>query len=104
MLFALPGIILVIVVAARRSRVTHGPAERDLRHRGGAADRGERRRTSPTTQPGITQTLWRDGDGVPTSPSNDVLHVGMILWLWFVAARLGPTLTDRTDTEPIPAG
>ena len=57
---------------------------------------------------GITQMLWKDGAGFYFS-ENDVLHVGMLLWLWLVAAKLGPTLADRDPAEddvrpPIPGG
>jgi hypothetical protein len=88
MLFALPGIILVIVLAARS--------------------------TVPASRPilvaavllilvnvayfayyaaGITETLWDGGDGFYFS-ANDVLHVGMIAWLVYVAVAIGPRLHD----------
>ena len=47
---------------------------------------------------GVTQTLWNGGAGFYFS-ENDVLHVGMLLWLWFVAASLGPRLADRGDAD-----
>ena len=42
---------------------------------------------------GITETLWDGGDGFYFS-ANDVLHVGMIAWLVYVAAAVGPRLRD----------
>ena len=41
---------------------------------------------------GVTGTLW--ASGIYFS-ANDVLHVGMVLWLIVTAALLGPTLRDR---------
>lgn len=98
MLFALPGIILVIVLAARHVRDPQQPYARwivwaavllvlvQVAYFGYYAA-------------GVTQLLWDEGAGFYFS-ENDVLHVGMLLWLWFVAAKLGPTLADqRTEVE-----
>jgi hypothetical protein len=49
---------------------------------------------------GITSALWDDGAGFYFS-ANDVLHVGMIAWLGYVAAALGGSLKDL---EPNPQG
>ncbi|MCB1201671.1 MAG: hypothetical protein KDK41_13575 [Leptospiraceae bacterium] len=42
---------------------------------------------------GITQTLWKNGTGFYFS-ENDVLHVGMILWLWYIITAVGRELRD----------
>jgi hypothetical protein len=42
---------------------------------------------------GITQALYQEGAGFYFS-ENDVLHVGMILWLWFVVKAIGKNLRD----------
>ncbi|MBM3687507.1 MAG: hypothetical protein FJW85_10960 [Actinobacteria bacterium] len=42
---------------------------------------------------GVTESLW--ASGVYFS-ANDVLHVGMLIWLGVTAWALGPTLRDRT--------
>ena len=92
MLFAVPGIVLVVVVAARRSRST-----RDLLPR----------RLVVTAvllvavqvayfayyAAGIGPALWDDGRGVYVT-ANDVLHVGLLLWLGYVVAAVGPVLRD----------
>ncbi len=101
MLFALPGIILVMVVAGIR-----------WRHAGNREDRLSARAIFWAAvlliavqvayfayyALGVTQTLWNGGAGFYFS-ENDVLHVGMLLWLWFVAASLGPRLADRGDAD-----
>jgi hypothetical protein len=95
MLFAVPGIAIVIVVAARRYRATRDPMDRSLV-------------IAAVTQvlvqvayfaywaAGITAVLWDDGAGFYFS-ENDILHVGMILWLAYVVAALGPTLRDAGE-------
>ena len=92
MLFALPGIIIVIVVAARRYRADHQPLDRSL--------------LIATVllvvvqvayfayyAAGVTAVLWKDGTGIYFS-ENDVLHVGMALWLVYVVAVVGRHLRD----------
>ena len=92
MLFALPGIVIVIIVAGRSYRATHEALDRSLvlaavllvivqvayfaYH---AAD--------------VTAILWKDGAGIYFS-ENDVLHVGMILWLGYVVFVVGKHLRD----------
>jgi hypothetical protein len=94
MLFAVPGILIVIVVAGRRYRSTRDPMDRSLviaavflvlvqiAYFGYYAA-------------GITAVLWDDGDGFYFS-ENDVLHVGMILWLWYVVTIVGRHLRDAS--------
>ncbi|MDQ1308546.1 MAG: hypothetical protein QG671_4381 [Actinomycetota bacterium] len=93
MLFALPGIVIVIVVAARRYRQTRDPMDRSLvvaavllvavqiAYFGYYAA-------------GITATLYDGGRGFYFS-ENDVLHVGMILWLGYVVFVVGKHLRDN---------
>ncbi len=105
MLFALPGIILVMVVSALRWRSGVDRAARScakwifwaavllvvvqIAYFGYYAA-------------GVTQTLWAGGAGFYFS-ENDVLHVGMIGWLIFVAATLGPRLVDNPSPDRAPA-
>lgn len=94
MLFALPGILLVIFVAGRRYRTSRDAMDRSLVIAAlllvlvqiayfayGAA--------------GITQQLWKGGEGFYFS-ENDVLHVGMIGWLAYVLTRVGTHLGDHS--------
>lgn len=101
MLFALPGVILVMIVSAARWRRCDNAEERasarwifwaaillilvQVAYFGYYAA-------------GVTQTLWADGTGFYFS-ENDVLHVGMIAWLIIVAATLGPRLVDRSPVD-----
>jgi hypothetical protein len=48
----------------------------------------------------MTEALWDDGAGFYFS-ENEVLHLGMLLWLAYVVAALGPILVDAPD--PVPA-
>ena len=94
MLFAVPGLVMVIVIAARRradrmARVILNVALLQILVQ--AAYFGY-------YAAGITQTLWDDGNGFYFS-ENDVLHVGMILWLVYVWRALGPLLRD-VDAPP----
>jgi hypothetical protein len=93
MLFALPGLLLVMLISARHYRREHDPMSRAIL-------------LAAVLQivvqvayfgywaAGVTATLWNDGDGFYFS-ENDVLHVGMILWLLYVWRALGPTLRDQ---------
>jgi len=90
MLFALPGVIIVIAVTAGHLRQ---PKQRaiftaalllllvQVAYYGYWAS-------------GLTQALWDDGNGVYFS-ENDVLHIGFILWLAYLLWRVSPTLNDR---------
>jgi len=92
MLFALPGILIVIVVSARRYLCSHDAMDRSL--------------VVSTLlllvvqaayfayhSAGLTATLWDDGRGFYFS-ENDVLHVGMMLWLAYVVFVVGKHLRD----------
>lgn len=97
MLFALPGIAFVILVAGRRYRTSRAAMDRSLlvaslllvliqiAYFGYAAS-------------GSTQQLWNQGQGFYFS-ENDVLHVGMIGWLAYVLVTLGRRLRDL-DSRP----
>jgi hypothetical protein len=95
MLFALPVIVIVIVVATRRYRVTREPMDRSLVI---AAVLQVLVQVAYFAYyaAGITALLWDDGAGFHFS-ENDVLHVGLILWLGYVVAALGPTLRDAGE-------
>lgn len=88
MLFALPGVLLVIVLSAR----SREPAARPILWAAillllvNAA-------YFAYYAAGVTETLWDGGAGFYFS-ANDVLHVGYIGWLVFVAVALGPRLRD----------
>lgn len=88
MLFALPGIIAVIVVTARSTLEVARPIL-------WAAILliGVNVAYFAYYAAGVTQSLYNGGQGFYFS-ENDVLHVGMIAWLIFVAWKLGPTLRD----------
>ncbi|HMV77350.1 MAG TPA: hypothetical protein PL048_00985 [Leptospiraceae bacterium] len=45
---------------------------------------------------GITASLYQEGKGFYFS-ENDVLHVGMILWLWYTVTYVGRHLKDIED-------
>lgn len=101
MLFALPGIVIVIVVAGAGYRRTHSALDRSLVI---AAV------TLVAVQvayfayyaAGITAMLWDDGNGFYFS-ENDVLHVGMILWLIYVAKALNGRLVDIDSVAEVTA-
>lgn len=88
MLFALPGIILVIVLAARSKE----PASRPILIAAVLLIVVNVAYFAYYAA-GITETLWDGGDGFYFS-ANDVLHVDMIAWLVYVAAAVGPRLRD----------
>lgn len=100
MLFALPGIILVMIAAGSRWRTApEGAARSSAKAIFWAAVLLVLVQVAYFTYYAlrITQSLWDGGAGFYFS-ENDVLHVGMLLWLWFVAAALGPRLADRHHT------
>ena len=88
MLFALPGIILVIVLAARSKQ----PASRPILIAAVLLVVVNVAYFAYYAA-GITETLWDGGDGFYFS-ANDVLHVGMIAWLIYVVVAVGPRLRD----------
>ncbi len=101
MLFALPGIVLVMLVSAARWRnATKGDSPAIPRKIFWAAALLVIVQVAyfAYDAAGITQSLWANGPGFYFS-ANDVLHVGMIGWLWFVATNLGPGLAD-SSTQP----
>lgn len=98
MLFAVPGLVLVMVISARHYRREHDAMSKailiaavlqvvvQIAYFGYYAA-------------GITAMLWDDGNGFYFS-ENDVLHVGMILWLVYVWRALGPRLRDDLSRAP----
>ncbi|HEX6888189.1 MAG TPA: hypothetical protein VF143_08790 [Candidatus Nanopelagicales bacterium] len=99
MAFAVPGIVLVLVVASRRFRATRDPMDRSLVMAAWLLVAVQLAYFASWLS-GATQLLWDGGAGIYVS-ENEVLHVGMILWLGYVLIRLGPRLRDRED---VPAG
>ena len=99
MLFALPGIALVIAVAGIRQRRSRDPLDRSLVAAAVLLLLVQVAYFSYAAA-GVTQQLWRGGAGFYFS-ENDVLHVGMIGWLGYVFATLG---THLRDAEKRPSG
>lgn len=95
MLFALPGIIIVIVVSGMRYRRTRDSCARWILWAAILLVAVQIAYFAYYAA-GITQTLWAGGSGFYFS-ENDVLHVGMLAWLVLVAATLGPRLRDWSD-------
>jgi hypothetical protein len=102
MLFAVPGILIVIVVATRRYRSTRDPMDRSLVVAAVLLVLVQVAYFAYFAA-GITAVLWDDGSGFYFS-ENDVLHVGMILWLWYVVAVVGRHLRDASTGATPTAG
>lgn len=96
MLFALPGIILVVVLAARRYRIDHQQLDRSLLIAAIVLVVVQIAYFAYYAA-GITAVLWRNGQGIYFS-ENDVLHVGMIAWLGYVVFVVGRHLRDLDQT------
>ncbi|MDQ1249762.1 MAG: hypothetical protein QG597_4138 [Actinomycetota bacterium] len=92
MLFALPGVLIVIAITARR---LGQPKERAI-FTAAILLLLVQVAYYAYWASGLTQTLWDDGNGFYFS-ENDVLHIGFILWLAYLLWRVGPTLADRDD-------
>jgi hypothetical protein len=97
-LFYLPGAIMIAVIAARRYRRDHDAMSRSILI-ALALQIVVQVAYYAYYAAGLTQTLWDDGDGFYFS-ENDVLHVGLILWLIYVWKALGPTLRDADSRQP----
>jgi hypothetical protein len=88
MLFALPGIIAVIVVSRRRRSAV------EARILAAALLLvGVNVAYFAYYAAGVTEALWDGGEGFYFS-ANDVLHIGLIGWLLYVWIALGPILRD----------
>jgi len=96
MLFALPGILLVIFLSASKYLKNKGQLELSLSVAGVLMILVQVAYFSYYAA-GITQILYREGTGLYFS-ENDILHVGMILWLWYVVKYIGNNLTDFKKT------
>ena len=94
MLFAVPVILIVIVVSGRRYRSTRDPMDRSLVIAAVFLVLVQIAYFAYYAA-GITAVLWDDGAGFYFS-ENDVLHIGMILWLWYVVAVVGRHLRDAS--------
>jgi hypothetical protein len=92
MLFALPGILIVIVISTRRYLRNHDAMYRSLVV-GTLLLVVVQAAYFAYRSAGLTATLWDDGRGFYFS-DNDVLHVGMILWLAYVVFVIGKRLRD----------
>lgn len=97
MLFAVPGIILVMIVSAMHYRRHHDAMSRAILWAAVLLILVQVAYFAYYAA-GITESLYDGGDGFYFS-QNDVLHVGMILWLFFVAVTLGKSLRDYSG-EP----
>ena len=95
MLFAVPVILMVIVVAGRRYRSTRDPMDRSLVTAAVLLVLVQVAYFAYYAA-GITAVVWDDGAGFYFS-ENDVLHIGMILWLWYVVAVVGRHLRDASS-------
>jgi hypothetical protein len=95
MLFAVPGILIVIVVAWRRYRSTRDPMDRSLVVAAVLLVLVQVAYFAYYAA-GITAIVWDDGAGFYFS-ENDVLHIGLILWLWYVVAVVGRHLRDASN-------
>ena len=102
MLFALPGIVIVIVVAGGRYRATRDPMDRSLVIAAVLLVLVQVAYFAYYAA-GITAVLWDDGSGFYFS-ENDVLHVGLILWLWYVVAVVGRHLRDASTGTSVADG
>ena len=92
LLFALPGILLVILLGARRFVRFRRPADGHLLVAALLLIAVQAVYFGYRTA-GLTQRLWDGGRGFYFS-ENDALHVGMMLWLAYAVAFLGPHLRD----------
>lgn len=93
MLFAVPGIVVVLVVAGRRYRRERDPLDRSLLLAAVLLVAVQVAYFAYYAA-GVTATLWDDGQGFYFS-ANDVLHVGMLGWLAYVVVAVGRRLRDR---------
>lgn len=100
MLFALPGIALVILVAGLRYRTSRDALDSSLVMAAVLLLLVQVAYFSYAAA-GVTQQLWRGGQGFYFS-ENDVLHVGMIGWLGYVFAVVGRHLRDDGSRAPTP--
>jgi len=92
MLFALPGIVLVVLVTGRRYRTSREAMDRSLLVSALLLVLVQVAYYAYYAA-GITQQLWKGAQGFYFS-ENDVLHVGMIGWLAYLLATVGRHLCD----------
>jgi hypothetical protein len=92
MLFALPGILLEIILSGSRYLKNKSPLDASL-FMAGVLMILVQAAYFLYYAAGITQALYQEGAGFYFS-ENDVLHVGMILWLWYIVKTIGKNLKD----------
>jgi predicted branched-subunit amino acid permease len=92
MLFALPGILLVITLSGIRYLKNQSPLDASL-FLAGLLMILVQAAYFMYYAAGITQALYQEGTGFYFS-ENDVLYVGMILWLWYVVKAISKNLRD----------
>jgi hypothetical protein len=97
MLFALPGIAVVIVVAGRRYRRTRDPMDRSLVVAALLLVAVQVAYYAYWAA-GLTAAIWDGGAGSYLS-ENEVLHLGILLWLGYVVAVVGRHLRDAPDRD-----
>ena len=97
MLFALPGILVVALISTRRYLRNHDALDRSLMISTLLLIVVQAAYFAYESA-GLTATLWDDGRGIYFS-ENDVLHVGMMLWLAYVVSVLGKRLRDEPGSR-----
>jgi hypothetical protein len=93
MLFALPGILIVALISTRRYLRNHGALDRSLMISILLLIVVQAAYYAYESA-GLTATLWDGGRGIYFS-ENDVLHVGMMLWLAYMVFVVGKRLRDE---------
>ena len=102
MLFAVPGIIIVFVLALRRFRESREALYSAIMWAAVLLVVVQLAYFGYFVA-GLTQTFWANGEGFYFS-ENDILHVGMILWLGYVVRAVGPRLRDlAAPGDPVTA-
>lgn len=96
MLFALPGILLVLVISGIGYIRSRNPLDGSLLLAAVFLVLVNVAYFAYYAA-GITANLYQEGKGFYFS-ENDVLHVGMILWLWYTVTYVGRHLRDIEDT------
>ncbi len=92
MLFALPGLLFVILISGARFIKTRNPLSGSL-VKAALMQVLVQAAYFGYYASGLTQKLYNHGLGIYFS-ENDVLHVGMILWLIYVVHEVGKHLKD----------
>jgi len=99
--FSVPGALALAVIAGVRYRKTHDPMARSILIAIVLLIAVQVAFFTWQTL-GLTQSLWDSGNGFYFS-ENDVLHVGMILWLGYAVFGLGKQLHDYEELPRVAA-